>query len=91
MFDYMGADGCRKLLIANMAGRDQFKREGRRTKFLDVGRDTMALAEFLMATDDPYGPSLPAVPPDWDWTSVAPNITQFTRGPMSFRRGHRAS
>ena len=92
MFDYMGADGCRKLLIANMAGRDQFKREGRRTKFLDVGRDTMALAEFLMATDDPYGPSLPAVPPDWDWQrgkryAVAPNITQFTRGPMNGDRG----
>ena len=77
MFDYMGAKGCRKLLIAHQAGRAQFKKEGRRTKFIFQCRDTMALAEFLMATEDPYGPSTPCVPGSAN--RVAPNITQFTR------------
>ena len=82
MFDYMGAKGCRKLLIAHQAGRAQFKKEGRRTKFIFQCRDTMALAEFLMATEDPYGPSTPYVPGSEKYC-VAPNITQFTRGPLS--------
>ena len=86
MFDYMGAEGCRKLLIAHAAGRDQFKKEGRRTKFIFQCRDTMALAEFLMATEDPYGPSTPYVPGSEKYC-VAPNITQFTRGPLSGNNG----
>ena len=86
MFDYMGAEGCRKLLIAHAAGRDQFKKEGRRTKFIFQCRDTMALAEFLMATEDPYGPSTPYVPGSEKYC-VAPNITQFTRGALSGNNG----
>ena len=86
MFDYMGAKGCRKLLIAHQAGRAQFKKEGRRTKFIFQCRDTMALAEFLMATEDPYGPSTPYVPGSEKYC-VAPNITQFTRGPLSGNNG----
>ena len=86
MFDYFGAKGCRKLLIAHAAGRDQFKKEGRRTKFIFQCRDTMALAEFLMATEDPYGPSTPDVPGSEKYC-VAPNITQFTRGPLSGNNG----
>lgn len=86
MFDYMGAKGCRKLLIANAAGRAQFKKEGRRTKFIFHCRDTMALAEFLMAMDDPYGPSTPDVPGAHKY-SIAPNITQYTGGPLSGENG----
>ena len=86
MFDYFGAKGCRKLLIAHAAGRDQFKKEGRRTKFIFQCRDTMALAEFLMATEDPYGPSTPDVPGSEKYC-VAPNITQFTRGALSGNNG----
>ena len=46
----------------------------------------MALAEFLMATEDPYGPSTPDVPGSEKYC-VAPNITQFTRGALSGNNG----
>mmetsp|Transcript_35135 Transcript_35135/g.108863 ORF Transcript_35135/g.108863 Transcript_35135/m.108863 type:complete len:434 (-) Transcript_35135:64-1365(-) len=84
MDDYFNAQGCRKLLIADMAGRSQFKREGRRTKFVVNARDTMAIAEYLMATEDPYGPSLPDVPNANIYT-VRPKMTDLTGAPAASR------
>jgi len=78
MHSYMEAEGVRKLLLADLSGREVFQREGRRTKYVPHSRDTMAIAEYLMQSSDPYGPATPDVPGAEKY-AVAPAVAKFTR------------
>jgi len=62
MYDYFESKCLRKLLIANIAGREIFQRENRRSKFVQKSRNTMEIAMYIMSLGEHYGPSAPDVP-----------------------------
>ncbi len=84
MHDYMEAEGVRKLLLADLSGREVFKEGRYRTKFVPNEKDTMIIAEILMHSGEDYGPYTPDVPGSEKYASSS-SITTFTRCKPSHR------
>ena len=80
LHDDLEATGCRKLLIADLAGREIFTNRGRhhRTKFIPNTTDTSVIADYIAETAEHYGPSLPDVGGAQKY-KTSPNMTTFTR------------
>ena len=61
-FDYFESKCLRKLLLAQMAGRQIFSKESKRSKFVFRSRSTMQIAMHMQSLGEHYGPSAPNVP-----------------------------
>lgn len=79
--DYIEAEGLRKLLVANLAGRSTFSSTGR-NRFIPNESTTVAVKQLFASLADDYGPSLPYVNGAQRY-ACATSIDEFLRLPPS--------